>query len=421
MSSRTRVQLLDPLVLLGLLAYAFHLLLKNSGSPIKVGELALLLIAINALKAGIIKQRIGLGICAMYLCIFLGAWSILADIIASESAPNIIKTMFRMPLYFTLIIMLTSLYDTKNIVGFMIGFFAGDALYFFIMFPLTIAGYQTGFVAAGGVYDESIVLGSSVLLKWLVPNPVFILCILLCFNPLFGFGQKLFWRLSLAAALAASLVVETRTSLLAASLFLAMYLSQRALPHWRILRIVVAVTIFSATPLVPVIVAEFVTASDVYNSDFNSWSNLERVFMLDVASNAVKNSPLFGAGSSSFWSLYGPRFEEIFNFPAKVTSPHNLYAEMNVSWGIPAGLTVLALNILLSANALRRSSNLVVTSLALAVIAANYSVQPLADAGRLGTILLWFCAYFNPREDNTAVQAQTSTGTDLAFLPKQYP
>ncbi|WP_147023264.1 O-antigen ligase family protein [Microvirga aerophila] len=329
----------------------------------------------------------------------------MADVAAGGGITDVAKTAARMPIYFTIIVLFTLIYNRQQPLQFVLGFFAGTVIYFAVVYPLTIAGFPTGYMTAdASLYDTTVELGSNVQVKWLVPDPGLMLCVLLCFRHSFSFGQKLFWSLGFIAALAAALSVEVRTSFLAAAIFLVLYLLLQGLRTWGKVGVSIAVATFCIIPLVPVVIAEFVTASDVYNSDYNSWSNVERIFMLNIASEAIKSSPMFGTGSSSFWSLYGPRFEEIFNFPAVVTSPHNLYAEITVSWGVPAGLMIFVLIVLLSANAVGRKGNTVVISLALAVIASNYAVQPFAEGVRLGTILLWFCVYFSIENENTAIR-----------------
>lgn len=390
-----RLGIRDPWILLGVALYALHYYVEGF-APIKLSEWALLACAIVWASPGRFSPQNRRALWAAATLYALVAWLGFTDAYAGAPAGAIVKTVARFGVLFGTILLFIVSDHQRRLFNIVVGLVLAIWIRFLLTFGLEFLGFETGYIFAGEMPppDSVNLVPRNSLIKWVIPFPPAILLVAVTIWRRMTRPFRLAWCIVVATTLGAAVVVDSR---LTAAAFLCGGLG--LLTYWLCslymrARFVDRLTTVAAAlvPVAPIAATLLVSSHEIALSEMGSPSNVERLFLIEVALDALADAPVVGWGSREFFWLYGPDFEYLFALPAAVDNPHNLVLDVGVAGGLPAVVLLLLLHTQLTRASLGVEGSKGSRVFAIYAVSMIYALVPMAWDMRFFVIALWFMA-----------------------------
>lgn len=259
--------------------------------------------------------------------------------------------------------------------------------------PQLIVGVLIGFLLAHEAYCLSQVILGMVTegtiprpIRHLVPAPLVLLLV--------GYAYRHFLTPSLSKILIGlglvnipiCLVIEARGPLFSLVLGLGLGAVTWLIRPW----VWPAWLVYTVLPLVPVVILLTWPVTDFIYQQAFTFSNVERIHLLDVALQIIQDNPWTGIGFDAFAGRFADVFEVLTGWQIQASGPHNFYLETATALGLPMMLICIGLLAWLYGLALYRSPlGPVMACWGGAVVAVYCMVYGYTGVRRFEMLLIW--------------------------------
>ncbi len=332
------------------------------------------------------------------LILFLVAWVTVVDYYHTPTSGEAVRVMLRNVLFYGIIIGYLYLPDKRPMFLLMLGLVSGYVLNFFHeSFNMFITQPETSYYQ----------------LKYIIPAPGILALILLGYRRQLP-GPVLYLLLGcILYSIPAMLFIGSRGAFMSLFIGLLAYGIARYVrpPRWLI--ILAALSI----PLIPVIIVSLAAdpsnpmklAEMLFALDYATHSNVERILMLTMSLEIMKDDFLLGIGRYNMVPMVEPYFVHLSGLKGMAAeSPHNYYLEFSVPFGVPAMLLIIGIFsqlyrfMFIAAKQLNQPAG--IASCAMFLTSWIMLYQPVAGITRVDIFIIMITALYgmqNPPFDNT--------------------
>lgn len=260
------------------------------------------------------------------ITVFFVFWCAMIDQYHGGSVGTFVRTVARLGVFYAIIFLYILLPDKRRVLYFMTGMMVGYMLMFF------------GF----SLYYFLIVRGEFYRLKYVIPTPGVVLFFYLIFKEYFSKNLARLFPLCLFVSFAGLPFIGGRGAFLSLCLACMIYGIYR-LPFVTRHMMVGFVMFIPASSVVIIGLYGYDLLQYLFEIDYATISNVERLLMLQTSIEVMRDYPLFGTPLHHFSSIYVEDFIALTHIQETALSPHNYYMETSVPYGIPALVMLLCI------------------------------------------------------------------------------